>query len=359
MTRVALRRGVVTAIDSGGPVAQIRVRIGGEERPAIAYVGMTGPVEEGDDVVVNVAARDLGLGSGGFDIVHVNLTRGLDAEGEPGAHVMKLNYSSLQHTFDPIEALAPGADPTRDAVADPAPGADQLRAAAGMPVAVIGLHAQLPCVAWAVEQLAAGPRIGFVQTWGGALPGALSEVVRELRRRGLLAGHITAGQAFGGEHDAVSVEGAIHAGLTGLGWEAAIVGPGPGILGSATALGHGGMAALESAHAALALGCRPIVVPRMSSGDPRARHQGISHHTATVLELLLAAVDVALPAPEPLPGAHRACVATVDLDGYRGSGLPAGTMGRGIDEDELFFRAALAGGAVLAEAINGVRAGRH
>jgi hypothetical protein len=120
------------------------------------------------------------------------------------------------------------------------------------------------------------------------------------------------------------------------------------------------MAALESAHAALALGCRPIVVPRMSSGDPRERHQGLSHHTKTLLELLLAPVDVALPEPFDVPGAgHRARCATVDLDGYRGSGLPASTMGRGIDEDELFFRAALAGGAVLAEAIDGVRAGGH
>ena len=34
----------------------------------------------GDELVVNVQARDLGLGSGGFDIVHVNLTRGLAGE---------------------------------------------------------------------------------------------------------------------------------------------------------------------------------------------------------------------------------------------------------------------------------------
>ena len=42
------------------------------------------------------------------------------------------------------------------------------------------------------------------------------------------------------------------------------------------------------------------------------------------------------------------------MDGYRASGLPVRTMGRTIDEDELFFRAALAGGAVLAEEIHGI-----
>ena len=48
----------------------------------------------------------------------------------------------------------------------------------------------------------------------------------------------------------------------------------------------------------------------------------------------------------------------VDPDGYRASGLPATTMGRGIDQDGLFFRAALAGGAVLAEEIGVFRASR-
>jgi uncharacterized protein DUF3866 len=342
VTRLALRRGIVTAIESEGPAARIRVRVGDEERPAIAYVGMTGPVEQGDEVVVNIAARELDLGSGGFDIVHVNLTRGLDSEGEPGTHVMKLNYTSLQHAFDPVETLRSAR-----------PGDVRSK-----PVAVLAVHGQLACVAWAAAQQAPDAWIGYIQTWGGALSGALSDTVRELRRRNLLAGHITAGQAFGGEHEAVSLEGAIAAGLEAFEWDAAIIGPGPGIIGSDTALGHGGMAALESTHAALAIGAKPVLVPRLSSGDPRERHHGLSHHSKTVLALLLREIDVAMPDSRPVPG-HRARSAAVDLDGYRGSGLPAITMGRGIDEDELFFRAALAGGAVLAEEIDGVRAGRQ
>jgi hypothetical protein len=342
VTALALRRGSVVSVERPGPVAEVTVDVAGEHRPAIAYAGITGPVEVGDDVVVNVAARDLGLGSGGFDVVHVNLTRGLDGGGPPGAHVMKLNYTSLQHAVDPVEQRAD----------------EDLGAAAGRPVAVLALHAQLPCVAWAAAQHRPGARIGYVQTWGGALPGQLSDAVRELVARGLLAGHVTAGQAFGGDHEAISVHGALHAALTSLGWDAALIGPGPGIVGSDTALGHGGVAALESAHAALSLGCRTIVVPRMSSGDPRPRHRGLSHHSAAVLGLLLRPVDVALPEPAPLPGDHRAREAAVDLHGYRASGLPARTMGRGIEQDDLFFRAALAGGVVLAEELDGVREDR-
>lgn len=334
MTRLVLRRGTVVSLDSGGAAAELTVDVAGELRPAVAFTGLTGPVEAGDDVVVNTAARDLGLGSGGFDLVHVNLTRGLGGAGEAGAHVMKLNYSPLQHAVHPVEERSPG-----------------LGGKLGRPVAAIALHGQLACVAWAVSEGAPGARLGYVQTAGGALPGALSRTVRELRRRGLLAGHVTAGAAFGGEAEAITPAGGLHAGLTELGWDAAVAGPGPGIVGSATDLGHGGLAALDAAHAALALGCRTVVVPRMSSGDPRPRHRGLSHHTATVLELLLAPAIVALPAGEApaLPGAHEAREAEADLDGYRRSELPATTMGRGIDEDELFFRAALAGGAVLAD----------
>ena len=124
-------------------------------------------------------------------------------------------------------------------------------------------------------------RIGYVQTVGGAFPGALSDIVRELRERGLLAGHVTAGAAFGGEEDAITVAGALQAGFAAEGWDAAIAGPGPGILGSATMLGHGGLAALDTAHAALALSSRTLLVPRMSQADPRPRHHGLSHHTTS------------------------------------------------------------------------------
>jgi hypothetical protein len=109
------------------------------------------------------------------------------------------------------------------------------------------------------------------------------------------------------------------------------------------------MAALDTAHAALALGCDVVLCARMSSGDPRERHRGLSHHTATVLRLLLAPVTVAIPAGEaPADERHDWQELTADLDGYRAAGLPARTMGRSIDDDALFFAAALVSGTALA-----------
>jgi hypothetical protein len=381
---VDLARGPEIRGPEGGGIEE---EVAQARRPAIADVALLGRAEVGDELIVNVQAHDLGLGSGGFDIVHVNLTRGLAGEEDwdptrpARPNVMKLNYTSLQHTVEPVEELGGAREPSSGSLK--------------RPVAVLALHGQLAAVAWSFAQQAPpGSRLGYVQTVGGALPGGHSRTVRSLRERGLLAGHLTAGAAFGGEGEAITTVGALDHGLRGLGWDAAICGPGPGIVGSSSPLGHGGMSALDSAHAALALGAPTLLVARMSSGDPRARHRGISHHTLTVLDLLLEPVTVALPAGmrSPVGADLRAGLgavfggalpsrpiknrpaleldverpiadrparitrhdwrrAIVDLPAYAAADLPAETMGRGLTEDPLFFGAALAAGVTLSELV--------
>jgi hypothetical protein len=335
--RLDLRRGVVVSADP------LVVEVHGRERRAWADEMMLGEMRKGDEVVVNAAALDLGLGSGGFDVVHVNLTRGLGGGVEGDAHVMKLNYTSLQHPVDPVEA-------------------DEQGPRTATPVAVLPLHGHLAPAAWAASQARPGIRVGYVQTAGGALPGSLSRDVAELGERGLLCGHITAAPSYGGEREALSTAGALDAAAAALGWDAILVGPGPGIIGSDTEFGHGGMEALNSAHASLSLRLPTVISPRLSSGDPRERHRGLSHHTATVLELLLAPVIVSIPegateiasqADAASAGRHRLEPAPVDLDGYASSGLPTTTMGRQLADDPLFFEAPLAAGTVVASPAGG------
>ncbi|CAA9523201.1 MAG: FIG00517240: hypothetical protein [uncultured Solirubrobacteraceae bacterium] len=332
-----LRRATVLAVGPAEPMEQrISIQVGEERRSAIADVGLVGAAQPGDEVIVNVEAVELGLGSGGFDIVHCNLTRGLEGQGTPRAHVMKLNYTSLQHAVLPVE----------EGDADGTPAALQLPLR--RPAAAIGLHGQLAPLAWAFGQSTGGEgRLGYVQTAGGALPGGHSCVVRDLRDDGLLAGHLTAGPAYGGaDGESITTAAALHHGLTELRWDAVVAGPGPGILGSGSALGHGGLQTLDSLHTALALGCDALLVPRMSSTDLRARHRGLSHHTRTVLDLLLRPVVVAIPQGQsPADERHDWREFPSDLDGYVASGLPTRSMGR---EDPLFFAAALAGGTALA-----------
>src|SRR5690606_2849159 len=151
-----LKRGVVVDLDP------LVVDIDGNRRPAWADIGKVGPVALGDEVVVNVSAVDLGLGSGGFDIVHVNLTAGLAAEPVSDAHVMKLNYTSLQLRVEPVELAA-----------------DAPRAGRGVAV-VASPHGQLAPIAWAAKETRPDLRLGYVQVAGGALPGGFSRDVRRL-----------------------------------------------------------------------------------------------------------------------------------------------------------------------------------
>jgi hypothetical protein len=334
--RLKLRRGTVVSADP------LEVDIDGERRRAWADEVMLGEMRESDEVVVNVAALDLELGSGGFDVVHVNLTRGLEGATEGDAHVMKLNYSSLQHPVDPVERRA------GRLMSDIQPQV------ATVPVLVLPLHGHLAPAAWAAAQAAPGLRVGYVQTGGGALPGSLSRDVKQLRERDLLAGHITAAPSYGGEHEALGTVGALEAAATELDWDAILVGPGPGIIGSDTTYGHGGMTALDSAHAALSLNQPTLISPRLSTADPRDRHRGLSHHTRTVLDLLLAPVNVVIPEGEPEIEAaleafpHHVEQAPADLDVYAAADLPSTTMGRSLQDDPLFFAAALASGTHLA-----------
>jgi hypothetical protein len=258
-------------------------------------------------------------------------------------------------------------------------------------VAVLALHDQLPAVAWSFAHTLPGARLGYVQTPGGSPIDGDSGAVRELLARDLLVGRLTVGATFAEGGGEITTAGAIHHGLEALGWDAVVCGPGPDVAGGDSTLGPE-ILALDSAHTALALGCATLLVPRMSSDDARPRHRGLSHHTIVVLDLLLEPVAVALPAGMRSPvgaelhaglgaifGARRPARpqleldierpvriarhdwrrAPVDLPAFAASGLCAETAGRGLLEDPLFFGAALAGGAVLAELADHTQEDRH
>src|SRR5215207_1199344 len=90
---LGLRRGTVSAITEELP-GLVRIEVDGIA--CLAYPRLTGEVEVGDDVLVNEQARRLELGSGGFDVLYANLTRGLGLRVEKGAHVVKLPYTPAQ-----------------------------------------------------------------------------------------------------------------------------------------------------------------------------------------------------------------------------------------------------------------------
>jgi hypothetical protein len=314
-----------------------RVRVIGlpEGDRAYALTSLTGTVAVGDRVVLNTTAVELGLGTGGWHVIHWNLGR--EDLVEPGPdHVMKLRYTSLQFDAGTDELVHP----------------DLPRELGGAPVVTCLVHSQVAVVAAVLKSLSPALTVAYLMTDGAALPLALSDLVAELRDRGLLDGTITCGHAFGGDLEAVGVASGLLLARHVLRADVIIVGMGPGVVGTGTAYGSTAADAGAALTATRALGGRPVLCVRASDGDERPRHQGISHHTVAALTLADGPVEVA---PHPADVAHLrhavvhdvalpdAAAILADLD------LRVTTMGRGPEQDPLFFSTAGAAAAVAVD----------
>src|SRR4051795_8250902 len=93
----SFRTGRVVALLEDRPGLQrVEVALGeGGRSRAYALTEQVGPLEVGDRVVLNTTAIELGLGTGGWHVVHWNLTRTEWRQPGPG-HVMKARYTSVQ-----------------------------------------------------------------------------------------------------------------------------------------------------------------------------------------------------------------------------------------------------------------------
>jgi hypothetical protein len=212
-------------------------------------------------------------------------------------------------------------------------------------------------------------------TDGGALPAAFSRAVAGLTGAGWLAATLTVGQAFGGDHEAVTTHTGLLAARHVVGADVAVVVQGPGNVGTGTRWGYSGVACADALHATDVLGGRGVASLRVSGADVRERHRGISHHSRTAYgRALLTPADLpvtTLPDREldalvraqldELVGAARAPLTVVEvpaeglLDALHTSPVGLTTMGRGLDADPAPFLAAAAAGAHAAALTNPLR----
>lgn len=341
---------------------------------ALAYTHLVGTPQPGDTILLNVTALARGLGTGGYALVIADTTTlPPDPPPAPG-HLVKARYT-------PHQTLVLGTDEQESPHHHTLRTADNLH---HLPVVTADLHSALPAIIAGTRHAAAlaghpTPRIAYVMTDGGALPAAFSRTIAALRDANWLHTCITVGQAFGGDHEAVT----IHTGLLTAHHithaDIAIVTQGPGNLGTGTTWGFSGTAAGEALNATATLSGHPIAALRISGADPRHRHLGISHHSLTTYaRVALAASDVVVPIPSPdvedLPGwgahltarigeqvatltvpegRHRrvdVAVGTDLVEALRATPVGLSTMGRGLDADPAAFAASAAAG-VHAEAL--------
>jgi hypothetical protein len=357
----ARSRGRVERIERERPGAQeLAVRVGGELRAAVAYTSLTGRAEVGDTVVLNTWAVELGLGTGGFDFVCA--VEGREMEAEAPGHLIKLRYTPLQ--FPVLTAAAPES-PHHAAL-------EGFASLDAIPVVCAELHSQVPAIAAAAKWETRGrAKIAYIMTDGAALPIAFSRLIDEMRERGLIDVTITAGQAFGGDIEAVNVYSGLAAARAVAQADLIIVAQGPGNAGTETALGFSGIDQGVALNAVSSLDGTAIAAARLSFSDPRPRHIGLSQHTRTVLERICLR-PVLVPIPR-LSGLERhylmKCLnepelserhefITVDAEGgfqaLIDCGIPLTTMGRSVLEDRTFFLSSAAAGQLAGQWITSI-----
>ncbi len=329
-------------------VQEVLVAVEGRLEKALSYLNLCGELSEGDEVLVNTTAVKLGLGSGGYHFVLCNLNQPELTQTGKG-HIVKLRYTPLQSAFLSIEEKE---SPFHEVLANKE-SLDE------MPVFIGSLHSQLPSVVLSYKKFFPSEKLVYIMTDGGALPLALSYSVAFFRDNNLLAATITAGQAFGGDFEAVNVASALVAARFALQADAAVVLMGPGIVGTGTKLGFSGLEQGGIANLVYALQGRPLLLPRLQFSDSRARHYGFSHHFLTVLKrILLFQPPLVLPQVDEEKKNHLLnqlekeglkdkfdCIFVDPPDLYDlFSSLPfkPSTMGRTYQEEPAFFQAAAA-----------------
>ncbi len=340
-------------------LTKISVNIGKESFQAVSFDSLTGPVSQGDEVIVNTSAVDLDLGSGGVHFVLWNLSN-KGFETEAGGHIVKMRYTPLQLPVLSVEEQD-----------SPHHGLMSNTELFGMPCIAGSLHSQLAPIVLTIKAVSPETKVAYIMTDGGALPVAFSDTVHHLKRAGLLETTITAGQSFGGDLEAINIYSALIAAKDAAKADIAIILMGPGIVGTSTPLGFSGIEQGQIINAIHSLGGIPIAVPRISFKEERERHYGLSHHFITSLtKVALAKSTIVLSDMEPdemaivmkrivsnnLASLHRIEMVKNDvtIEAIKESGFKVSTMGRGIDEEPAFFKTAGSAG-LYALSLLGVR----
>jgi len=332
---------------------------------AYRYEELASPCEVGDRILINTTAVDLGLGTGGISPVVANLTAlehngpvAFDDPAPGGGHVMKLRYTPLQHEVLSVEEPA---SPFHEIMAN----AVSLK---GTPVICCELHSQVPLIAAALKSKLPDARVVYCMTDEAALLASFSKLLVQMRTTGLLDASITCGQAFGGDFEAVNLYSGLLAAKAVCEADAIICSQGPGLVGTATRFGHGGLSQAVALNAATVLDGVPIAALRLSFADARQRHQGISHHTLTALGRVCLVKSI-VPYPSGLtpeqdeliksqlkeagiPQRHEVVEVKLNEQTIDLKGLEVTTMGRTQKADPAFFWASFAAGIFAAQLLD-------
>jgi len=321
----------------------VDIELEGKVFKAINYNKLTGDIELEDEVIVNTTALELSLGTGGIHFVIFNYSNE-SKEFQGGGHIMKLRYTP--HQIKCLVAEEEGS-PYHDLFLN-------FETLDNHNFIIGSLHSMLAPIAAMLKYMDKDININYIMTDGGSLPIDFSNTVRELKSKDLIGKTITIGHAFGGDLECTNIYTGLIAAKEILKGDVTIITMGPGIVGTGTKYGFSGIEQGNILDAVNTLGGKGILVPRISFKDSRERHNGISHHTRTVLsEIAKTSGTVVFPLlDEDKINLITGQIQSLNLDekhnivyeegedigkAMKEFDLNVKTMGRGFEEDKEFF----------------------
>lgn len=253
-------------------IQDLIVEVEGKEYRAYNYIGLTGLAKIGDNLILNTTAVELSLGTGGSHFVILNEDN-KTSKYHDGGHIMKMRYTPIQIKVDAVEEQG---SPYHDII-------NKFETLDGMPVAIGALHSILQPFSATYKKINPDKKLVYIMTDSAALPISFSKNVENLKKIGLIDNTITYGSAFGGDYECINIYTALITAKEICKADCVLVAMGPGIAGTGTKYGFSGIDQATIIDAVDILGGQSFFIPRISFADARQRHQGISHHSLTIL----------------------------------------------------------------------------
>lgn len=246
----------------------------GEIAKAINLLDSNKELDIGEYVLVNITAKKLNLGTGGYDFILPADKFFYPSKG----HIMKLRYTPLQFSVLTEEEKNPELF-------------NKVPYFNNMVIVVCELHSMVLPICVYLKERKNDLKICVILTDWGMLNAKLSSNLGFLKANGFVDYTITCQEAFNGDFECINeVDSLIFS--QNLGADIVIIAPLPGIVGTGTRFGFSAFNAVNVIEDIYRFGGSAIFPIRVSKSDKRERHKFLSHHSLTMLSYVNSSVEI-------------------------------------------------------------------
>ncbi|WAM30622.1 DUF3866 family protein [Caldicellulosiruptor naganoensis] len=241
---------------------------------AVNFLDINKKVTVGQEVLVNITARKLKLGSGGYDYILPTNSFCNHSKG----HIMKLRYTPLQFSVLTEEEKNPE-------LFNRIPNFNDLI------IVVCELHSMLMPICLYLKECDRNIRISVIINDWGMLNAKLSHNLSFLKENHFVDYVISCQEAFNGDFECINEINSLIFSKS-LDAQVTIISPLPGIVGTGTKFGFSAYKAVNVIEDISRFGGKVVFPIRVSKSEERERHKFVSHHSLTILSYVNSSVEI-------------------------------------------------------------------